>query len=197
MPFVEVAASGTITIKPTIPTIKYGPLDDLRGGVADIRRPVEPEEEEEVQSGMEEGVQPEHPPELAEPSPTGDPARGRDGQRQHEEDEREDSGRADGEVDRVGTQLAAPGVPAEEGDRHGAVEQDDGLGESIDFQGRCLSFRRISWSPSSEIGPQIHAGIKVADLLGISVEEERRPPTRSRRSAARSPGSIAGGGRSG
>ena len=58
---------------------QIGPLHDLRGGVADVRCPVEAEEEEEVKYGVEEGVQPEHPPELAEPSVTGDPARGRDG----------------------------------------------------------------------------------------------------------------------
>ena len=47
---------------------------------ADVRRAVEAEEEQEVEAGMKEGKQPEHPPELAEPAPTGDPARGRDGE---------------------------------------------------------------------------------------------------------------------
>ena len=115
MPFVDVAASGAIRIRPNIPTIRYGRLTNFRSGVADARRSVETKEKEKVQSCVEEGVQPQHPPELAEPPPAGDPARGRDGQRQQKEDERQDTGRADGEVDRVGAEPAMPRRPTRGG----------------------------------------------------------------------------------
>ena len=109
------------------------PHENFRRRVADACPPIETEEEEKVQSGVEECIKPQHSAKLAEPAITGDPAQGSDGQRQHEEKERQHPSRADGEVDWIGTQLAAPGVPAEKGDRHDAVQQDDRLGEPIDL----------------------------------------------------------------
>ena len=58
---------------------QIGPLEDFRGRVSQIPRAVEPEKEEEMQRGVEEGVQPEHPSELAEPAPAREAARRGDG----------------------------------------------------------------------------------------------------------------------
>jgi hypothetical protein len=73
----------------------------------------------------------------------------------------------DGEVDGIGAKLAAPCIPAEKGDRHSTVQQDDRLREPIDLH--------VSSLPASLIiDPQIHARIQVADLLGVTVEQQCR-----------------------
>ncbi len=89
-----------------------------------------------MQYRVEEGAQPQHSPELNQPAPAGEPAGGGNGERHDKEDERENPGRVNGEIDRIGTKSATPGVPRKECDRHKAIEQHDGLGKSIDLQER-------------------------------------------------------------
>ena len=101
---------------------QVGTLDDLRQSAAGARPAVEPEEDQKMQAGVKERVQPQHPTELAQPAPAGDSTQRSDEECEDQEYQREQPGRPDGEVDRVGAELAPPGVPTEDDGRHGAVE---------------------------------------------------------------------------
>ena len=86
-----------------------------------------------MQAGVKERVQSKHPTELAQPAPPGDSTRGSDEECEDQEYQREEPGRPDGEVDRVGAELAPPGVPAEDDGRHGAVKENGEFGEWSDL----------------------------------------------------------------
>ena len=189
MPFVEVAASGTMRTSPTVPTIRYGRMRISETVSLTLAARSNAKKRRKCRAVWKKALSPSilrNWPSHPQPVIRLD---GSDGQRQHEEEERQHSGRADGEVDRIGAQLAAPGVPAEEDDRHDAVEQDDRLGEPIDLH-RCCLARSMRPSEGSleyeqtigkaraadlEVDPQVHARVQVADLLGVAVEQERRP----------------------
>src|ERR1700677_2844822 len=86
-----------------------------------------------MQNAVKEGVEPEHSAKLTERSLAGDPAQRSDSQRQYEEEERQHSGCTDGEVNWIGAKTAEAGIPAQQRDRHNAVQQDDSFGEPIDL----------------------------------------------------------------
>ena len=80
---------------------------------------IEAEKEQEVRQAIGERVEPEGPPGGTQPAPPGPADQRCDGEREHQHDQREHPGGADGEVDGVAPQVAPPGVVGEQqsGDR--------------------------------------------------------------------------------
>src|SRR5205085_7178468 len=82
-----------------------------------------------MQRAVEERVESEHSAEAYEPLHARPLPERRDGEREHEEDERQSSRRSRHEVERVRADLTAPPVPTQKRQRHEGVDEDHQLVE--------------------------------------------------------------------
>jgi hypothetical protein len=88
-----------------------GTLDDVGPDVREGERLIEHDVHEEVERGVEEGEQPEHPPVLHGPLPAGQPPDRGHRERQHQEPQRPDARRQRDRLDRVHAATSLPRAP--------------------------------------------------------------------------------------
>ena len=85
MALVEVAASGTISSSPVIPTKRYLRFSISESVLAMLNERSRPKKKQEVRAAIEEGVEPERAPGKNQPVPAGDLAHRGDQQRKDRE----------------------------------------------------------------------------------------------------------------
>src|SRR5262249_6477059 len=105
------------------------PFERVFDDGAKLERLVEPRVSQQVQAAVEEREQPERPPELDQPRKAQRLSERRDGQRETQEDQRQRSRRVKNECLLVRAQLVMVSVPAQQGARNSAVDEDQELGK--------------------------------------------------------------------
>ena len=106
-------------------------LDDVLADRPEVEPLIDPDVRREMHRGIEEGEQPEHPPDPQRPFPSGDELERRASERAEEEDERVEAQPVQHFGDGIGTEAAAHRATGEPEQRRERAEKDEGLEKAI------------------------------------------------------------------